>query len=150
MLIYENSCSNLVFCYIEGGDDARRVQGIRRLDLLYTNFFERYCQTPVDRVGYSFQPDGRIGYLCYMLWDVFVLYRGNASSAMCSAALDVMANVLKMKSDNCLVSAIHGLGHWAMDEPRAVQILEKWLLLPTTQNAEVIHYAHEAKTGCIQ
>ncbi|MGM0490822.1 MAG: hypothetical protein ACQESR_29205 [Planctomycetota bacterium] len=147
-LIYSNSCSNICFCYLEARDELRRVQGIRHLVRLYQNYFDRYCLAPVGDIGND-HLDGGMGYLCYMLWDIFVLYPGNASEAMIAAGLDVMANGIQMKNDNCIVSAIHGLGHWAMDDFRAVQILQQWLRNPTTQNSEVLDYAEQATTGCI-
>ena len=79
-----------------------------------------------------------------------MLYSGNASPAMTSASLDVMAQALQFTNDNCLASAIHGLGHRALDAARAEQILQQWLQRPTTQNAAVIRYAKQAMTGCIQ
>ena len=147
-LIYSNCCSSMSCCYIEAGDEQRRVNGIRHLDKLYTNYFNRYCLAPIESIGND-HLDGHIGYLCYMLWDIFVLYPGNASSAMVSAVLDVMTNGIYMENDNCIVSAIHGLGHWAGDEAQAVQILQQWLCQPTTQNTNVIDYAKQATTGCI-
>jgi hypothetical protein len=147
-LIYSNSCSNICFCYLQAGDDARRVQGIRHLDRLYQNYFDRYCLAPVGSIGND-HLDGGIAFLCYTLWDIFVLYPGNASKAMTAAALDVMANGIQMKNDNCIVSAIHGLGHCATDDSRALQILQQWLRKPTTQNAKVLDYAKQATTGCI-
>lgn len=147
-LIYSNCCSNICFCYIEAGDEQRRVRGVQQLDNLYMNYFARYCLASVDSIGND-HLDGRIGFLCYMLWDIFVLYPGNGSPAMISAALMVMRNAIRMENDNCVVSAIHGLGHWAVDEPHAIHILEEWLVNPTTKNATVIEYARQAMTGCI-
>ena len=139
----------MCFCYIEAGDDQRRIQGIRNLEKLYANYFDRYCRAPVTSIGNS-HVDGWMGFLCYMLWDVFVLSPGTASAGMATAALDVMASGIQFKNDNCIVSAIHGLGHWAMNEPRAILILTHWLRLPTTTNAIVIEYAQHATTGCVQ
>ncbi|MBK9945932.1 MAG: hypothetical protein IPP12_01925 [Nitrospira sp.] len=147
-LIYSNSCSDICFCYIKAGDEARRVSGIAKLNDLYAKYFDRYCLSPVGSIGND-HLNGGIGYLCYMLWDIFVLYPGNASPAMVSAALGVMSNALQMKNDNCIVSAIHGLGHWATDVPRAPQVLRQWLRKPTTTNPTVISYAKEATTGCV-
>jgi hypothetical protein len=122
--------------------------GIRKIDQLYANYFDRYCLALVGKIGND-HLDGGIGYLCYMLWDIFVLYPGNASSMMVSAALDVMANAIQMNNDNCIVSAIHGLGHWGMDDSRPEQILRRWLRKPTSQNPRVIEYAKQASTGCL-
>ncbi len=147
-LIYSNSCSDLPFCYTEAGDETRRVKGICNLRYLDSNFFDKYCTAPVTRIGNDLTA-GPIGYLCHMLWDIFVLHPGNASPRMTAAALDVMAHALESSNDQSIVSAIHGLGHWATDAPRAIQILECWLLRPATRNEAIRAYARQATTGRI-
>lgn len=147
-LIFSNCCGYICFCYLEASDEPSRVAGIRLLSHLYTQYFDPYCKAPVESIGNN-HLDGGISYLCYMFWDIFILYPKNASPAMISAALEVMASAIEMQNDNCIVSAIHGLGHWAIHEPQATQILEQWLRRPTTKNALIIDYAQQAKTGCI-
>jgi len=148
-LIYSNSCSDLPFCYTQAGDEARRIRGIGNLRHLYANFFDRYCVCPVKRIGCDLD-DGDIGFVCYMLWDIFVLYPDVASPGMTDAALEVMAGALESKNDHSIVSAIHGLGHWAADVPQASAILQKWLENPATENTVIHDYARQAATGCIQ
>jgi hypothetical protein len=147
-LIYSNSCSDLPFRYIEAGDESRRIKGIGNLRYLYSNFFEEYCTSRVTNIGHDLT-DGPIGSFCYMLWDIFVLYPGNASPAMVDAALDVMDHALKSANDNCIVSAMHGLGHWVFDTPQAALILQQWLRRPTTHHEDIHDYARQATTGCI-
>ncbi len=148
--VFSNDCGDLPFVYIGSCDEARRVKGIRNLTYLYSNYFERYCTTFVDRTDdVDRVADGSIGFICYMFWDVFVLYPGNASPAMQSAALDVMQSALKSRNDNCLASAIHGLGHWVSDHPKAGEILRRWLRHPTTKNKQIIRYAQVATSGMI-
>ena len=146
--VYSNCCSDLPFLYITKCDEERRVQGIQNLVNLYRNFFERYCTAQVASIGNG-QEDGQIGFICYMFWDVFVLHPGNASDLMKSAAIGVMKTALDSRNDNCLASAIHGLGHWAMDVPEASIVLNQWLRRPTTKNAQVIQYARAATSGMI-
>lgn len=146
-LIYSNCCSNLCFCYLQAGDDARRVQGIRQMKLLYRNYFDRYCTQPVSSIGND--SEGWLDFTCYMLWDVFVLYPGSASPAMIHASIEVMSDALTLTNDNCLVSALHGLGHWAFEVPEASSIITQWQRKPTTKNPEVLQYAAQAATGCI-
>jgi len=148
-VIFNNSCSDLPFSYLEGSTEQGRCEAIRNLRHLYANYFKPYCVSPVRRVGYDLD-DGPIGYLCYMFWDIFVLYPGNSTRDMQEAAIGVMNEALCSKSDNCVVSAIHGLGHWAAKVPSAVQILESWLKQPSTSNAEIWNYAKQATSGCIQ
>jgi hypothetical protein len=148
-IIYSNCCSSICFSYLHATSEQRRTEAIRNLSKLYTNYFDRYCNAPISDIGND-HLDGRIDFLCYMFWDIFILYPGNASPAMVSAALDVMSDALEMHNDNCITSAIHGLGHWTMHESRAAEILSKWLERPTTTNPKVLTYAGYAKTGCIE
>jgi len=147
-VIYCNTCSDLPLCYTEAGDDSRRIKGIGNLRHLYTNFFDRYCTSDVTSIGYD-ETDGPIGYVCYMFWDTFVLHPGNASPGMIAAAIDVMAHALATTNESCIVSAIHGLGHWVRGAPQAYEILESWLEEPTTHDRGIYEYARQATTGCI-
>ena len=148
-MIYSNSCSDLPFLYTSECDEARRIKGIENLENLYKNFFDRYCTGGVKNIGYD-QNDGSMGFICHMFWDGFVLYPGNATPGMISAAINVMKLALGSDNDNSLVSAIHGLGHWAFDVPEAVSVLHDWLRKPSTTNTKVLDYAHDAMTGMIQ
>jgi hypothetical protein len=146
--VYSNCCSDLPFLYTTECDEERRLKGIRNLVNLYRNYFERYCTAPVVSIGND-QTDGPMGYICYMLWDVFVLYPSNSTSSMIDAAIDVMRSALQSRNDNCLASAIHGLGHWTDDVPDAAIVLTDWLTKPTTQNLEILEYARTATSGMI-
>ncbi|HBE61510.1 MAG TPA: hypothetical protein DDX19_01785 [Rhodopirellula baltica] len=146
--VYSNCCSNLPFLYTSDCSEDRRIVGIRNLSNLYQNFFNRHCTGRVTDIGNS-RDDGPMGFICYMFWDVFVLYPGNATSGMVDAAIDVMRLVLQTNHDNSLVSAIHGLGHWASTVPEAVSILKHWCQKPTTQNQSVVQYARAATSGMI-
>lgn len=147
--IYNNACSDLPFCYLEGASEPRRVNAIRNLRHLYRNYFDMYCTAPVIRIGFALE-DGAIGYQCYMFWDIFVLYPGNATRPLIDAAIGVMHDAIHSANDNCIVSAIHGLGHRAAREPAAVQVLKDWLQRPTTVNVAVHAFAQQATTGCVQ
>lgn len=152
-IIFSNSCSNLPFAYVKDDADPtnerEKVTAIRHLEYLYANYFNRYCTDAVVRIG-EIDPDNRIEYLCYMFWDIFVLYAGNATDAMIDAAIGVMREAMKTDNEQCLASAIHGLGHWVSDTELAKPVLEAWLVRPTTRNQEIIEYAQQAMTGCVQ
>ncbi|WP_404304935.1 hypothetical protein [Neorhodopirellula lusitana] len=146
--IYSNCCSDLPFLYTTECDETRRIRGINNLVNLYRNFFDRHCTADVTDIGND-QSDGSMGYICYMLWDVFVLYPGNATPAMIDAAIGAMRSALESSNDNSLASAIHGLGHWAFDVPEAATTLKHWLQKPTTDNPVVLQYARAVTTGTI-
>lgn len=147
-IIYANYCSDLPLLYISEGDEARRVLGITNLSYLYQKFFESYCVEPVTDIGRNMN-GGPMGQICHMLWDIFVLCPETATPAMATAVINVMQKALASHNDNCLASAIHGLGHWALDAPEAVTVLQQWLKKPTTDNPVVIEYAKIATSGMI-
>lgn len=146
-IIYNPSCSDLPFCYTESGNEHRRVHGIGNLQHLYSEFFLKYCATPVTDIGNA--AGGPLGQICYMFWDVFVLHPGNATQPMTEAGLHVMKHGINLPNENCAVSAIHGLGHWVFDAPEAKSILRAWLRKPNTENTALHEYAEQAITGCI-
>lgn len=146
--VYSNCCSELPFLYTTQCDETRRTSGISNLVHLYENFFERYCTANLKHVG-DYEADGPLGFICYMLWDVFVLYPGNATPRMIDAALNVMQSALESRNESCLASAIHGLGHWALEVPEAVSVLQHWLAKPTTDNPQLLDYARTATSGRI-
>lgn len=146
--IYAPGCSDLPRLYTSECDEDRRIKGIGNLVNLYRNYFERYCTAPIVSID-NYKADGEMGLICYMFWDDFDLYPGIATPAMTSAAVNTMEIALDSSNDNCLVSAIHGLGHWAFDVPEAITVLKQWLRRPTTKNREVLQYARTAITGMI-
>ena len=152
-IIYSSSCSDLPFCYVEGKgnpqSELRKIKSLNNLKYLYINYFATYCKEPVEKIGH-FSDFNSMTYVCYMFWDIFVLYPGNATDAVVEAGIGVMEKSLQLDNDNCLVSSIHGLGHRASDTNLATPILDQWLLSPTTENEVVIQYANQARTGCIQ
>jgi len=149
--IFSNSCSDLPFCYLRC-PESRIIKGIQNLNYLYQNYFDRYCfasSQSIQEIG-AIQAGDRLEFLCYMFWDLFVVYPGSASPSVIAASLEVMSAALDRKNGNAIVSAIHGLGHWALHDQRAITILEQWLANSNTQNPVIRNYALQAKTGYIQ
>jgi hypothetical protein len=149
--IFSNSCSDFPLCYLES-PEPRIVQGVKNLKYLYRHYFDRYCfvsDKSIQVIGSTPKGD-RLSYLCYMFWDLFVLHPGYTAPSVIQAGLEVMSEALYSKNGNAIVSAIHGLGHWSLNNKQAVAILEKWLKHPSTQNSVIRSYAQQAKTGYIQ
>jgi hypothetical protein len=151
-IIFSNTCSDISYCYVlsEGQMtyEQRKIESVKHIRKLYSNFFSRYCVSTVESIGETRNPR-HMSFICYMLWDIFVLYPGNASPAMTQATIEMMANCLMSTNDNCLESIIHGLGHWALDCKLAKETINEWLKSPTTDNKVIIDYANQAKTGFI-
>jgi hypothetical protein len=146
--IYSNSCSDLPSLYTSESDEDRRIIGINNLINLYRNYFDKHCTGDLPDGSYS--DGGPMGYICYMFWDVFILYPGNAIPAMISAAISVMRTALGSRNDSSLASAIHGLGHRVFDVPEAAITLKHWIQKPTTDNPVVLQYARTATSGMIE
>lgn len=147
VFIYHSCDSEINRCYIRTSDAGKRMEGIRTIRNLYVNFFDRYCPKTIehmDRVA-----GNKLEYLCSMLWDIFPLCHYVATPGETAAILGVLKGAIEMDNESCIASAIHGLGHWADDEPRAIEILQDWLQKPRTTNPALLEYAHEATTGMI-
>ncbi|MEM9154992.1 MAG: hypothetical protein AAGB13_08120 [Cyanobacteria bacterium P01_F01_bin.33] len=147
-LLFNNACGDYVFRYLEK-NETRVALDVERLKLLYANFFARYCDRHVRAIG-EYNLDNAIAYLCYMFWDIFVVYPGNGSEKVMTAALNVMKFGLHHENQSCIVSALHGLGHWGGDVPVARIMLGNWLEHPPTDNPVLLAYARQAEMGCIQ
>ena len=151
-IVFNNGASDLPFCYVNTEDVGRIKKGVDALRHLYCNYFDQYCTLPVQSIGNNVLTNEyeAITHVCYMFWDVFILNPQEAQAPIIEAALDVMHYGLSSKNDQSIVSALHGLGHWALDAPRAVDIIDEWLRQPTTENTIVYEYAMQAKTGYVQ
>jgi len=149
-IIYSNCFSDFSFSYLNFSNERRIISSIKNLNYLYQNFFEKYCNSPVKKIGDI--TDKRLDYICYMFWDIFVLYpkAENITKKVIDTSVQVMAQQLLSKNENVLVSALHGLGHWVDDCPEIEYIIDKWLKAPSTTNPVIHDYAKVAKTGYIQ
>jgi hypothetical protein len=152
-IIFSNDCSDLPFCFIESKrkpqNELRKIEAIKNLRFLYSNYFAKYCREPIEKIGH-FSDLNSMNYICHMFWDIFVLYPGNATDAMVEAGIGVMKESLQLENDNCIVSILHGLGHWVPDTDLAAPVIDQWLLSPSTKNEVIIEYANQARTGYIQ
>ncbi len=152
-IIFSNTCSDISYCYVMSRGDTKGeqklVESIKCLSHLYSNYFVRYCTDAVEKIGEARNPK-HISFICYMLWDIFVLDPVNATPRMIEATVNMMSESLEIGNDNCIESLIHGLGHWVDDTKLAYTALEKWLNSPSTNNKVLIDYAIQAKSGHIQ
>lgn len=96
-------------------------------------------------------PDGP-NYACYMWWDIIPL-RGGMDHLnrrqINHAVLHVFEEVLKLDSEACLESALHGLGHWHAELPEQVRAIVKGFLERTDISPELRRYAERAAMGCV-
>ena len=66
------------------------------------------------------------------------------------AILHVMARTLRLESEACRESALHGLGHWHRAHPdRTTRIIDGWLAGAPRISPELRQYALGARRGCV-
>jgi hypothetical protein len=91
---------------------------------------------------------------CYMWWDLMPVAPAPTSSDTSRRLLDdellaVMTALLKIPHDACRESALHGLGHWALSEKRAVPAIDTFLARSADLRPDLLAYAKAARSGCI-
>lgn len=134
--------------YEKIGDEKKRLEGILNLKKLYQNYFNRYCLAPVTDIGND-KGNGTFGYICHMFWDGFPIHPSSSKKQDLQAAQAVLEFAVRSPNDNVIVSALHGLGHWAPYRKEALTAIQNWLKSPTTRNKVVLDYAKAAQAGRI-
>lgn len=89
---------------------------------------------------------------CFMWWDVIPL-SGNMDhpdgERINEVGLHVLEQILNIKAESCMESAIHGLGHWHHEFPEQVRELIEKFLTRTDISDGLRWYAEQAKIGHI-
>lgn len=89
-------------------------------------------------------------YAVHMWWDDMPIRGGPVhpdQERFDDTALYILSEVLKMKEESCVESALHGLGHWAFHVPdRTTPIIEEFLRR-TDVGEDLRYYAERAMTG---
>ncbi|RYG32951.1 hypothetical protein EON81_19415 [bacterium] len=103
-----------------------------------------------DRGWGQSSPSERPTFACYMWWENIPLYGGLEHpdrDRINDAVLHVFEEVLKMDSEACLESVIHGLGHWFLYLPERTTPLILRFLERTDISPGLRRYATNALTG---
>lgn len=89
---------------------------------------------------------------CYMWWDVLPIH-GYANepkwNEFDTEVLAVFQRLLSIPHDACRESALHGIGHWAINYSEISQIVEEFLERTPDLRPELVEYANCAKVGCV-
>lgn len=147
-----NSCSNHMFAL----SDAKLPWADRRrcFDAMIPLYTKLMAPVYGDDLAHNrYGPAERPNYACYMWWDIIPIYGGMEHTdrdRINDAVLNVFQQVLKLKSEACLESVLHGLGHWHQyHRARTAQIVQRFLLR-TDLSPELRSYAELAATGMVQ
>lgn len=143
-VIYSSTCSDISYAYID--EEIEKTNSLFNLNLLYNNFFLRYCTNP-----FIFGQDSqnKMDYICFMLWDVFVVYPKAISKNEICACLQVMQQALNTSNEYVVMSALHGLGHWALYLEEHKYIIKNWQNAPTVSNPKILEYSEKAYEGSV-
>jgi hypothetical protein len=88
-----------------------------------------------------------------MWWDIIPIYGGMEHTdrdRINEAVLNVFEQVLKLRSESCLESVLHGLGHWHDYVPERTEPIVRRFLGRTDLSPELRSYAELAATGSVQ
>jgi hypothetical protein len=141
--LFHNCCSDYPYIF-----RTTSAKNILHLNILYEKYFLAFCTSPIkDRIGA--ETDDSIDWLCYMFWDIFIIFPGFDTADHINYSYKVMTKQLHSTNEQIICSSIHGLGHFAFYDNRSEIILNNWLKSPTTKNEILINYAEIAKSGMI-
>jgi hypothetical protein len=170
--IFDSSCSNMTHDF-KAADVPfdRKIKAIHSLFALFRDVFSP--RTPEVISAFSQEKLSKLGYICYMFWDITPLssaYGLRFSEAKMKAKAEekphkisklenhdfyaaiahVMKQCLDLSNPACVESGLHGLGHLAFDYPKiAVPIIDNFLKNGKRRNETLVKYAQMARTGML-
>ncbi len=123
---------------------AERIECVRTMIDFFGDFVAPAAPGPADTDRNAFH------IACYMWWDIFPSWGGPRAGepALHVACLEVMADVLWLRSELCQLSALHGLNHWHPHHAGAVErIVDAFLDRASDVTTRVREYALLARRG---
>ncbi len=153
--IFNNACSNL--CYDFKMEDVvfeKKIDILKGIENLFEHIFNPRCEK-ICSAG-SQRALSKLNYICYMFWDITPLriWTGldqNETEIYNKTIANIMKTTLQLTNPACVESALHGLGHLALNYPKiSVPIIDKYLANKKNKNQSLINYAKAARTGIIQ
>ncbi len=148
--LVSNSCSS--YMYVLTNEElpiADRTTCISAIGDVYRDLFSKVYGNDIAHGshGGGMEPN----FICYMWWDIIPLYGGMELpdiNAINSAVLQTFEHTLDLKSEACLESVLHGLGHWQMYCPLEVgRIVGRFLKGRSDISNALRRYAELARIG---
>jgi hypothetical protein len=120
-----------------------RIDCIRAIEDFFRQFVAAVAPGPADREKNGFH------IACFMWWDIFPMWgdSGVGEPELKLACLDVMRAILRLPSDVCQLSALHGLTHWHRRYGRQAAAIIDEFLATEQPSASVRQYAAIARVG---
>ncbi len=148
-IMFEGHFANYVYQLCGNGvDRSKQIATLRSIEKLFRRVIEPR-NLPL-YVGESETSKCRLGWAVFDFWDNSVL-NTFTDKARIGAIIDVMEGQLKLNSDACIQSGLHGLGHqrWSASQ-RIESIIDRFLADRADVNPRLRTYALDCRTGCIQ
>jgi hypothetical protein len=151
--LVSNACSNHIFAL----RDTELPWADRRacFDAMIPLYRDLFAPVYQNDLGHTQRGPGdpqRPNFSCYMWWDVIPLYGGidhPDRDRMNDAVLNVFGDVLKLQSEACLESVLHGLGHWSLYIRDRTEPLVRGFLERTDISPALRSYAERAAVGVV-
>jgi hypothetical protein len=128
-----------------------RKRALRAFVPLFREVMATRCTPSLSHLD---EPGTALNSACYMWWDIVLLCppldARQPREPIHDEVLAVLAELLEIPHDACRESALHGLGHWALNDPAAKTVIDAFLARPDGLRPELLAYARAARTGCIQ
>jgi len=152
--LVDNSCSSTMYVLLDRTlpwENRRRC--FAGMASLYENLMAPVYRDDLGHLQIGPEPDHPT-YGCYMWWDVIPLYAGMEhpdQEGINQVVLEVFEKTLALKSEACLESVLHGLGHWHLYlSMRTEPIVRRFLRERTDISWQLCRYAENAAMGCVQ
>lgn len=152
-----------------------RVRGVRAIGPLYELLFATLIDpdaSTLEAEGDSPRsPMGSLSFCCFMWWDTWVNFpfwlekqeaaaqtggphghlETNAHPDLVDAGWAAMKQALDTGHRLCIEAALHGLGHWHLDQPNAgTAIIDEFLAAHPSLPPNLREYAMRARCGDVQ
>jgi hypothetical protein len=131
---------------VPSGIQERSVRSIGRL---FERLFAPQCGAELGHLNYRKSGSDALNMACYMWWHHFPC--GEVTSDRLRGCIEVMEGILKLKSEACCESALHGLGHLRRRNSVDVSgIVDRFLTESPRISRELKDYAERARDGDVQ
>jgi hypothetical protein len=151
--LVSSGSSDYLFCLTDASVAwPERRRALRSFLPLFRDVMAARCTASLSHRGES---GSALNSACYMWWDLLPLdgfwQRGRPPDPIHAEALAVLTEFLEIPHDACRESALHGLGHLALIHPEAAPIIDTFIERSRDHlRSELLAYATQARTGCIQ
>ncbi|MBA3920355.1 MAG: hypothetical protein H0X31_01075 [Nostocaceae cyanobacterium] len=128
-----------------------RIHCIKSIYFVFDKLFKKRC--PLEPfLGHISQKDP-LDTVCFMWWDVIGIAghpREDKYAYIDRTILEVIENILRLDSEACRESALHGLNEWCSFYPKAVkEIIHRFLNANSKINPQLAAYALKAQGGAL-